>query len=229
MATKGICADPECRKQAHAKGLCWNHYMAHRRATNPKCTIEDCSKPQEHRGLCCAHLARLERHGHPLAGGTSKGALSAWLVAHKDHDSDECLIWPYGRTTAGYGALFHKGKRATASRVMCELVNGPPAFAWYDAAHICGKGHEGCVNPRHLVWKSPKDNHADKLNHGTLLRGEDLPQSKLTEHQVITIYELRDKLPASHIARMFGVTGHAVSRIHDGTTWGWLTQREGRQ
>lgn len=33
---------------------------------------------------------------------------------------------------------------------MCELVYGKPPMPKHQAAHNCGKGNLGCINPKHL-------------------------------------------------------------------------------
>lgn len=50
---------------------------------------------------------------------------------------------------------------------MCQKAHGDPPSPKHDAAHSCGRGHEGCVNPNHLSWKTKKQNQADRITHGT--------------------------------------------------------------
>lgn len=147
------------------------------------------------------------------------GAPFAWLVAHRDHGGDDCLPWPFGRKPGGYGQLFHEGKNVGAHRLMCELVHGQPPANARAASHTCGKGHEGCVNPKHLVWKTPRENQADRLIHGTHLWGERHPQSRLTNGEVIAIIALRGKLPVAQVAQLFGTTPHNVSSIQMRASW----------
>jgi hypothetical protein len=64
-----------------------------------------------------------------------------------------------------------------AHRVMCEIAHGPKPAPGFVAAHTCGKGREGCVNPRHLRWASQKENMADKLLHGTSNRTASMQQN----------------------------------------------------
>lgn len=44
------------------------------------------------------------------------------------HDSDDCLIWPFGNTR-GRGRMSLKGRGTFVSRQVCEEVNGPPPNA----------------------------------------------------------------------------------------------------
>src|SRR5690606_35281135 len=104
--------------------------------------------------------------------------------------SDECLFWPFSRNESGYGTIKVDRKSGIASRYICELVNGAPPSASYDAAHSCGKGHMGCVNPHHLSWKTRLENVEDMEVHGTRLRGEKATKAKLSEKEVIRIRQL---------------------------------------
>jgi len=82
----------------------------------------------------------------------------AWLIVHKDYPhADFCLIWPFARLNNGYGSTTRDGHFERAHRLMCEMIHGPAPAERPFAAHTCNRGHEGCVNPHHLVWKSVKD------------------------------------------------------------------------
>ncbi|TBG78608.1 hypothetical protein ELG76_04130 [Rhizobium leguminosarum] len=129
------------------------------------------------------------------------------------HTGDECLIWPFGKDKNGYGKIRICDKTAVASRYVCELVRGPSPTPEHEAGHSCGKGHEGCIAPDHLDWKTHAENEADKLEHGTL---------KLTEAAVREIVSLRGKETQGKLAERFGVAQTTVSRIHIGRSWAWV-------
>jgi hypothetical protein len=103
--------------------------------------------------------------------------------------------------------------------VVCETVHGPAPTAKHEAAHSCGNGHLGCVSPHHLSWKTPIENAADKLNHGTNPNGENNGQSKLTAENVSSIRQLAGILAQRKIAERFGVSQSAVSLIVSGRNW----------
>jgi hypothetical protein len=65
--------------------------------------------------------------------------------------SDECLTWPFTRINTGYGIIGRGGKTYKAHRYICQWVKGEPPTPEHHAAHSCGRGHDACVNPRHLV------------------------------------------------------------------------------
>lgn len=92
------------------------------------------------------------------------GKTLQWLRDHVDHQGDECLIWPFSRHAQyGRGMVGSVGGQSWAHRAMCEMAHGPAPADKPQAAHNCGKGHEGCVNPRHLEWKTNSQNQIDRF------------------------------------------------------------------
>lgn len=187
------------------------------------CSIPNCDKIPRGKGLCSAHYTRLRRHGDPLKGTTPNGEPMRWVndVAF-NHSRDECLKWPFSYMLNGYGVISVEGKSTGAHRYVCKLVNGEPPTEAHYAAHNCGKGHLGCVNPKHLEWKTPAGNQADRVIHGTHDRGERSASSKLTEADVHEIRRLKGSLPQNEIGRRFGISQMQVSLIHRRLRWAWL-------
>jgi hypothetical protein len=139
------------------------------------------------------------------------------------YDGDECLIWPFYRNAGGYGLLRDQGRSRDAHRVICEVAHGLPPTQFHEAAHTCGNGHLGCVTKGHLVWKTHRENEADKISHGTILRGESNANAKLTRDNVLSIRaELSGHRTKTAIAAQFGVSIRTVSQIQSGNLWGWL-------
>lgn len=194
---------------------------------NPKlCSIPDCGKPALKRGWCSSHYQRWLKGGDPLSGGAYRAARGELLkFVHSVallHKSNECLIWPFGSGTDGYGKIQVKGKTLRAPRLICELAHGKPPTLKHEAAHSCGNGHLGCVSPNHLRWATNIENHADRLIHGTHLRGERQPLAKLTAANVQFIRESAGRLKQRELAEMFGVTQANISNILTNRHWQWL-------
>ncbi|TGV15847.1 hypothetical protein EN816_00930 [Mesorhizobium sp. M8A.F.Ca.ET.173.01.1.1] len=133
--------------------------------------------------------------------------------------SDECLEWPYTRTNAGYGQISIKGRRHNVSRYVCALVHGEPPERRFQAAHLCGNGHLGCVNPNHLVWKTPSANQLDRNVHGTDIRGEQHAMAKLTEQEVREMRRLSESHTATEIAKMFSISLAHTCKIIKNKSW----------
>jgi hypothetical protein len=180
------------------------------------CSI--CDRPVQARGWCERHYKRFWRHGDPLGGRNGpppRGEPMRFLrevAAHHDGLSG-CLEWPFSRRSKGYGGVHANGRKAYAARVVCEIVKGPAPSPAHEAAHSCGRGHLGCVSGAHVRWATPKENAADKIQHGTQPRGEKHPRAKLT---VVDVQQLRAACRA-------GLTQRSLSRrfgIHFATVWG---------
>ena len=188
---------------------------------NHKCTIDGCSKAVRTRGWCAAHYKRWQRHGDALGGRTPDSEPLAFLEnVVLSFDGNECLIWPYAKNLEGYGRIKRDGKTCLVTRIVCEHEHGPPPTPKHHAAHLCGKGNLGCVNRKHLAWKTPKENNADKLLHGTAQRGGRNGFAKLTESQVLLIRSSA-KLQRE-LAEEYGLSPGAISNIKLRKRWSWL-------
>ncbi len=96
-----------------------------------------------------------------------KGPGYAWLKEHTAYQGNDCLAWPFSKDPRiGRGFVTYLSKRYWAHRLMCILTQGEPPTPKHHAAHNCGNGHLGCVNPRHLEWKTNQENSVDRELHG---------------------------------------------------------------
>lgn len=235
------CKVPGCNGNAHYSahgvgGYCNPHQLRLKRhgdvvgggqfreMTPYPCAVAGCGSRGEVGGYCRMHYARFKRHGNPLGGGTSHWEPLEWLQEHLSYAGDDCLIWPFAREQSGYGRLTAvvDGPQVGAHREMCRLVHGEPPTPSHETAHLCGKGHEGCVNPRHLAWKTQTENAADKLVHNTHIRGTRHPLNRLTEAQVRRIRALEGLLSQQKLADQYGVSRQTIQHIHRRTAWAWL-------
>ena len=147
------------------------------------------------------------------------GAAYYFILNHVDYQGDDCLRWPFSRDQHGRGNLRANGRGWWAHRLMCTLAHGEPPTPKHTAAHECGKGHEGCVNPRHLRWKTQKENLADCARHGTLARHRYGPGGKLTAAMAQEIRDARGKVTQRRLAAIYGVSEGAINDIWRGRTW----------
>jgi len=153
---------------------------------------------------------------------------NAWIEAHLRYGGDDCLPWPFGCDKQGRGLLHIKvgGGRITrvASREMCIRTKGPPPSSEHHAAHNCGNGHLGCMNQKHLEWKTPSANCLDRVVHGTDCRGEKNNTSKLTREDVLRIREeiSRGQVEQKELAKVYGVDNSTISDIRRRKSWAWL-------
>lgn len=173
-------------------------------------------------GYCRPHYRRWKKHGDPLLGRTLNGdARKFFEEVVIPCQSDECLVWPYAKLR-GYGRINTGGKPQPVHRVACVEVHGEPPTPRHEVAHSCGKGNQGCVNPKHLRWATPSENQTDRVEHGTSNRGERCGSAKLTRAQVREIRAQVGKRRVKDIAADYGIIPATVGDIRRRDTWSWL-------
>lgn len=172
------------------------------------CSVDGCNSDHLAKGFCSKHYLRYKRHGDPLANPSNRGEPLTWLQKNRSHQGQECLEWPFGHKSAGYGSVLYRGKIMGAHRAMCFEAHGDPLSANMEAAHSCGNGHLGCVNPRHLRWATPVDNYKDRLAHGR--------NRRLSDEQCAEIVDLARTVPQARLAERFGVSASFVCRLVSG-------------
>jgi hypothetical protein len=193
------------------------------------CLIDGCNgdahAPGSARGWCTKHYQRWQSHGDPLTtkfDPQQTKRINAWLEQHADYAGDDCLKWPFRVNDHGRGMVTLAGVQMTAPRAMCTLAHGKPPTPEHETAHNCGKGHEGCINPRHLRWDTAAGNQADKVLHGTIIRGEAVNTAKLTEDQVREIRRIGSTMARKETAAMFEVSYWTIWEIQTRRSWAWL-------
>lgn len=138
-----------------------------------------------------------------------------WLEQHLDHqDREFCLIWPLSRAQNGYPTC-GANNRIRPHRIMCERRHGPPPSPAHQAAHSCGKGHLGCVNPWHLNWKTPSENQIERYEQ----QGAPKPRWRLTVEQVDEIRAMKGRERTVDTAARFQCTEANIRQIQSGKTW----------
>ncbi len=99
-------------------------------------------------------------------------------------------------------------------RLVCEAWHGPAPEGAH-AAHLDGNRLNN--QPSNLAWKTPAENNADKLRHGTHQAGSKHPRVKLTGEQVEAIR--LSPLASRAASRAFGVSQSQIVRIRNRTRW----------
>lgn len=98
------------------------------------------------------------------------------------------------------------------NRLVLTNFSGMPPTPQHQAAHLNGDRADNRLT--NLAWKTPKENHADQLVHGTRINGSRCPWAKLTELRVAEIvrrFEAGESQRA--LAKEFGIGASSVHRI----------------
>lgn len=235
------CRIDGCARKARSHQLCGTHYMRLRRHGSPYngaavrrfgCIVDGCDGEHKAQGYCRVHYDRLLAHGDPrgdIPVRASPGEPMDWLLAHANHDDAGCLPWPYARDSKGYAQIhLPDGRKVQATRVMCAEVHGEAPTPEHQAAHGCGNGHGGCIHPAHLRWATVVENHADKIEHGTSIRGEQQHNAKVTRDQVLAIRAMAGSVSQAAIGEMFGISQTSVGKIIRRKNWAWLDVKEAK-
>lgn len=128
--------------------------------------------------------------------------------------------WSGGLTGSGYGAFWYKGKTVIAHRFCYSIYKGEVPGNLL----VCHKFEElgrHNVNPDHLFLGTTKDNMRDASIKGRMPQGINNAASKLTNEQVLTIYN--SDLTWSNIAKEYHVSTTIVSKIKRGELWTSVT------
>lgn len=235
MATSRLCSIPTCRKPVYGRDLCAAHYQRLRKYGDPlggakyqithkpggPCGVSGCQKPAKKKGMCIAHYER-QRLGKPSDNPVRVWSHAPWFREHVSHEGDDCLIWPYATNEVGYGSTSYEGRSSYAHRVMCIMAHGEPPSPDHDAAHSCGNGFGGCVNPRHIRWATRQENILDQIEHGTIARGEKKANAVLTENTVRDIRENSGIISVREMADMYGVSIQTIYAVLSRRNWAWV-------
>ncbi len=142
--------------------------------------------------------------------GEGKGI--KFLQAHVSHQGDDCIMWPFSLLPSGYGNLGYLGKGWRAHCLMATLAHGEKPTPKHEVAHSCHQ--PGCVNPRHLSWKTHQQNILDKVARGTISLANRYGRGgKLTPAEVKQVRELAGKKTQVEIGHIVGLSESAIRAI----------------
>jgi hypothetical protein len=229
-AKQPLCSEPGCSNAKVSRGLCDAHYRKVLNAKGRKigrpgetlpCAVKDCKRPHSAFGYCEPHYARFKRHGDPNAGIADRGAGLAFIedvLSRKP--TNACIEWfrPFrGKSRKSYASVSVDGKSWPAHRYVCFRAHGPEPHPNMETCHSCA--NKRCINPQHLRWGTEADNGADRSLHGTVCRGVDQKNAKLTDDDIRFIRAAPSSVSNNELGRRFGVTGSNIGFIRKNQTW----------
>lgn len=150
---------------------------------------------------------------------SNMGNVRSWISANGRGKRATPIQLTLRKMKGGYLAASLRHKTYLVHTLVLEaFVSARPEGM--QACH--GDGNPANNREGNLRWDTAKNNHADKLTHGTDFRGEKNPSVCLTQSQV---NEIKERLKAakwgdvSRIAREYGVDQTTISDIKTGRTW----------
>jgi hypothetical protein len=134
--------------------------------------------------------------------------------------TDGCWLWTGAKNRFGHGSIMcdrnvHKNRfQIFAHRASWEIHVGsiPEGMC---VLHRCDV--PACVNPEHLFLGTKQDNSDDMKQKGRQKKGSLLPQSKLTETDVMNIRQ--SPLTQKELGNMYGVSQATISFAKNGKRW----------
>jgi len=129
----------------------------------------------------------------------------------------ECINWQGAINSEGYGVTWLNGKISYAHRAVMDAKKGEVVL------HLCD--NKKCVNPDHLKIGTHKDNSQDMVNKKRQAKGEACGNSKLKEHEVLSIREMQGDLSSRKVAWIFNTSKTNVLDIWNNKIWRHLESK----
>lgn len=112
-------------------------------------------------------------------------------------------------------------ERFNVHQIVCAAFHGPKPSSKHSVAHNDGNSMNN--HKDNSRWATQAENLADRIQHGTIMRGERNHQAKLTKEDVLLIRSLAAKgIHYKIIAKRFPVTDTYIQSVINRTWWSWL-------
>lgn len=137
-----------------------------------------------------------------------------------------CWLWTGATMIKGYGITQYRGRQVLVHRLAMTLFREQDPGALF-VCHHCDR--PSCFRPEHLFIGTAQDNTDDmiakgRMRHGPPLRGERGPSAIVTEADVLEMLaRSRAGETRTSVARRYGLSVSAVSRIVLGKNWRHIT------
>jgi len=146
-----------------------------------------------------------------------------WKKVNISTEDNCCWIWTAYKSPYGYGQIGIRYKLYLAHRVSYMIATGIDP----EEKMVCHKcDNPPCVRPDHLFLGEQLDNMADMISKGRAdhtknLKGQHVGTAKLTEEQVVEIWNLHltEGLGERKLAARFNVTPANIHCILSGQSW----------
>lgn len=148
----------------------------------------------------------------------SKVARRLWSKVDKSQGEEACWLWT-STVSRGRARFYFQGTSVNAARVayLLEVGEIPEGM---EVCHHCD--NMMCLNPKHLFLGTHKENMNDMLAKGRerYLRGEELPNTKLTAEKVREIRkQASEGVPRKELAKRYNVDVSTIHEVVNRKTW----------
>lgn len=133
-------------------------------------------------------------------------------------ETDECMLWPFCIDAKGYGQIYLNRKTQKVHNAALKFKVGEGKLDKTLCLHkpiVCH--NRACFNYRHLYWGSYTDNKKDQLLDGTSVEGVRHGMTKLTEKEVLSIYN--DSRGNTELSRVYNIDRAMIRRIKTKQSW----------
>jgi hypothetical protein len=141
--------------------------------------------------------------------GLIQGVSGRWLRPSADSDG-YLMIRP---------CVHGKCLNVSVHKLVCLAFHGDPPSPAHQVRHLNGRRDDNRAD--NLAWGTAKDDGADRIRHGTTLRGEGHNLAKLTWSDVREIrrrYAL-GAVSQHQLALEFSISQSAIGSVVNGRTW----------
>lgn len=162
------------------------------------------------------------RKCHGAADTAARGGFLGLMEAFKRVNPETgCWEWTGNLSGNGYGQMVVKRKKFLVHRVAAAQWLGLDiSDSSKLVCHHCD--NPICFNPEHIYVGTPADNMRDRRERGrqNVKRGEEAPQAKLSEGQVMKMREMyAEGATYDELAAWSGVNRHTCKEAVKGITW----------
>lgn len=148
------------------------------------------------------------------------GSLTERLLDRRIFVGD-CWLYDGARDKDGYGRISVAGINTPAHRAAWIAFRGDPGNL--QVLHNQGCESRACFNPSHLHLGTVGQNMAERAEWGHGHRGEQTPNSILTEEKVREAGLLRSQGATwRHLGNVYGVAESTIRHAVTGLSWGHL-------
>lgn len=165
-------------------------------------------------GLVAVEVEERRIKSEVLVAGPTRSELIATALSRViASDTDSCVFFPFNWAVI-LGRDSMPAYRAVAERFL------PRSDYHTLVRHLCGNGHLGCCNPRHLRWGTDAENAQDRILH----RAHPDRRPALSEEQFEEIGG--DKRLPNVVAVECGIHSSLVEMIQAGVRWRPVARKE---